>query len=363
MLRRAVTPATHDSADCHPRTDKSPRRASPRNTPHDRQLVGVANRILLSASWIIVGVLAFLALMRLIAWDDVGAFVVVNALQMIVYIPAWMIAVIALARRRWLLASAAFLVVVAQIVFVAPEILAATPVPAWARNAPTIRLLDANVDKSTTFRLGYSRAIRRYRPDVITLEEFTPRSLHHMTDTGVLRLYPFRCAFPQYGATGFLIASRLRMKDCRIHTVRWDDGPTPYMATAELMAAGRQIQLRVVHTLAPFPSSWSEWMAAMHAVDKITAAAATQDVLMVGDFNATWGNRDFALILSHGMTDAAADRGDPFAMTWPNGALVPPFVRIDHLLTGSRLAAVAIATHQGFGSDHRYLTATVAVRA
>jgi endonuclease/exonuclease/phosphatase (EEP) superfamily protein YafD len=84
---------------------------------------------------------------------------------------------------------------------------------------------------------------------------------------------------------------------------------------------------------------------------------------MVGDFNATWDNRGFAALLDDGLTDAAAARGKAIDMTWPNGALIPPFVRIDHLLTGANLAATAIATGPGFGSDHRYLTATVAVRA
>ena len=60
--------------------------------------------------------------------------------------------------------------------------------------------------------------------------------------------------------------------------------------------------------------------------------------------------------------NAAAARGKAIDMTWPNGALIPPIVRIDHLLTGTNLAATAIAAGPGFGSDHRYLTATVAIR-
>ena len=44
-------------------------------------------------------------------------------------------------------------------------------------------------------------------------------------------------------------------------------------------------------------------------------------------------------------------------MTRPNGAVVPPFVRIDHVLTGARLAVTQITTGPGSGSDHRYLPA------
>ena len=78
--------------------------------------------------------------------------------------------------------------------------------------------------------------------------------------------------------------------------------------------------------------------------------------------HAAQARRVFAALLDDGLTDAAAARGKAIDMTWPNGALIPPIVRIDHLLTGTNLAATAIATGPGFGSDHRYLTATVAVR-
>ena len=84
---------------------------------------------------------------------------------------------------------------------------------------------------------------------------------------------------------------------------------------------------------------------------------------MVGDFNATWDNSGFVALLHRGLTDGAAARGGASGMTWPNGAVVPPFVGIDHVLTGARLAVTKIASEPGFGSDHRYLVATVAIRA
>jgi endonuclease/exonuclease/phosphatase family metal-dependent hydrolase len=83
---------------------------------------------------------------------------------------------------------------------------------------------------------------------------------------------------------------------------------------------------------------------------------------MVGDFNATWGNRGFRAILDTGMTDAAAARGQAFDMTWSqNFFVLPPIVRFDHVLTNSSLAVTTITTLDGPGSDHRALEATVAV--
>ena len=61
------------------------------------------------------------------------------------------------------------------------------------------------------------------------------------------------------------------------------------------------------------------------------------------------------------MTDGAAARARPFEMTWSQTKpIIPPVVRIDHVLTGSGVAVTTIATGNGPGSDHRDLQATVA---
>ena len=134
------------------------------------------------------------------------------------------------------------------------------------------------------------------------------------------------------------------------------------MVEATLWSPGGPVALRLVHTLAPFPAYWREWSAALAAVGQSVRASGDSRMLMVGDFNATWGNSGFVALLHDGLTDGAAARGKATDMTWPNGAVVPPFVRIDHVLTGARLAVTEIAAKPGFGSDHRYLVATVAIR-
>jgi endonuclease/exonuclease/phosphatase (EEP) superfamily protein YafD len=319
---------------------------------------------LLVAGWLIVAVLGLVALLRLVAWDSLEPLIVLDALTLIVYLPAWVVAVAALIMRRWWLAGAAVVIVVAQLAFVAPELRAAAPVPAWARHAPVVRVFDANIDKSPRFEAGYVRAIEQDRPDLITLEEFTPPALKSMVASGVLAGFRDRCVAPAYGGTGFLIASRLRMTACRVRTVLWEGQRVPYMVEATLWSRGGPVALRVVHTLAPLPFSayWREWSAALAAVGQSVRAGDDSRMLMVGDFNATWGNSGFVALLHDGLTDGAAARGDAIDMTWPNGAVVPPFVRIDHVMTGARLAVTQVAAKPGFGSDHRYLVAAVAIR-
>jgi endonuclease/exonuclease/phosphatase (EEP) superfamily protein YafD len=317
---------------------------------------------LLVVGWLIVAVLGVVALLRLVAWDSVEPLIVLDALTLVIYLPAWVVAAGALIARRWWLAGAAVVIVVAQVAFAAPELLASAPVPAWAQHVPVLRVFDANIDKSYHFQAGYVRAIEQDHPDLVTLEEFTPPALTAMKASGVLGRFPYRCSAPAFGATGFLVASRLPMTGCRVLTVFSNGEQMPCMVEATLSTAGGPVALRVVHTLAPFPAYWREWSAALAAVGQSVRASGDSRMLMVGDFNATWGNAGFVALLHDGLTDGAAARGNATGMTWPNGALVPPFVRIDHVLAGARLAVTAIAAKPGFGSDHRYLVATVAIR-
>jgi endonuclease/exonuclease/phosphatase (EEP) superfamily protein YafD len=318
---------------------------------------------LLVAGWAIVIGLGVVALLRVLAWDFFEPFIVLNALTTVIYLPAWIIAIAAVIVRRWWLVAAALVIVAAQVVFMVPEFSAETPVPAWAEHAPVIRVFDANVDKNYGFDSGYVQAIEQDRPDLITLEEFTPTAFGSMQASGVLASYPYRCLYPAFGAVGFLVVSKWRLSGCELESVPWDGQQAPYMVEATLYSPGGPVALRVVHTLAPLPSSWTEWSAALAAASRSLRQGSDARVLMLGDFNATWGNAAFVQLLHDGLSDAAAARGDALEMSWPNGAVVPPFARIDHVLTGSRLAATSIAAEAGFGSDHRYLVATVAVNA
>jgi endonuclease/exonuclease/phosphatase (EEP) superfamily protein YafD len=313
--------------------------------------------------WIVVGVLAVFALLRIVAWDSLEPLIVVNALTMVVYLPAWIVAIGAALFRHWLLMGAALVVVVAQIAFVLPELTAAEPLPTWTRHAPIVRVFDANINKVGFFASGYVQAIEAYRPDVMSFEEFSPGALDSMTASGILRAFPYRCSYPAPEATGFFVASRWRLSDCQLRSVEVSYVPRPYMVEATLSTPAGPVALRVVHTLAPLPLMSTEWKLALAAVNRSIRASGTDRMLMTGDFNATWGNRGFVTLLGDGLTDGAAARGQALDMTWPDGAPVPPFIRIDHVLTGPNLAVVTIATGSGFGRrSHHYLTARVAIR-
>jgi endonuclease/exonuclease/phosphatase (EEP) superfamily protein YafD len=338
--------------------------------PTMRDAIGLAffaaRWMLLASSWLVVAAVAAVTVQRVVAWDTaVSVLVWADAVGWLVAIPVLPVAIGGAVARRWWLVGAASALVVAQVALTVPELAAGTSLPSWAVGAPTVRLVDANLDKASTVRPAYLRAIRRERPDLLAFEEFTPAAGAFAGRLGYGRIYPYVCAAPAFGVSGFALASRWPLTGCHMVTVPGEalsGGRITAFAAATVDTPYGALPVRVVHPVAPLPGSAGTWHAALVALGRSVRQAGARRMLVVGDFNATWGSAGFRALLGDGLVDAAAARGHPFDATWPNGAIVPPFLRIDHVLTGTGLAVTTIASHAGDGSDHRFLTATVAIR-
>jgi endonuclease/exonuclease/phosphatase (EEP) superfamily protein YafD len=309
--------------------------------------------------WWVVGILAVTAAMRIFAWDDVEVFAVVNTVTAFVYLPAWIVVVVAAVGRRYALAAAALVIVVLQVLFMLPELTAAEPLPSWVHGAPTIRLLDGNVYNQNPSLAGYGRQIEESHPTLVTMEEAVPNDVAGLEGSGALDGLPYRIQVERYDPRAFLVASKYPLVGT--HIVSFDYQPLIVETDIDL-PSGRQA-LWVVHTNPPIPFFYSGWETQMEFINRQIRARGTAGLIVVGDFNSTWGNKGFRTILDAGMTDGAAARGQAFDMTWSQLVRpLPPFVRIDHLLTGSGVAVTQIETGPGPGSDHRDLHATIAIR-
>jgi endonuclease/exonuclease/phosphatase (EEP) superfamily protein YafD len=139
--------------------------------------------------------LAVVVLVRAIAWDRWSGFTELDAGIEVLYLPAWVVLIACVFGRRWWLAGAAALICVAQVIYVAPELLASTPVPAAVRSEPTFRLFDANVDSSNRSMAGYITQLKAYHPDVITMEETQQYDYEQLEASGVFADLPYRYNF------------------------------------------------------------------------------------------------------------------------------------------------------------------------
>src|SRR5208283_1178793 len=100
--------------------------------------------LLQSVGWLIIAVLGLVVVARIVAWDEWRWFADVDAATEVLFLPAWMVLVGALIGKKWWMAGAAALLCCAQGIYVAPEILAYSSIPAAVRTEPAIHLFDAN---------------------------------------------------------------------------------------------------------------------------------------------------------------------------------------------------------------------------
>jgi endonuclease/exonuclease/phosphatase (EEP) superfamily protein YafD len=365
---RGVTPGTgeqealggavdHDTAGLFPaapptQNDRNERRAAPSARV-------VAGRTALVVGWVVVGGLGLAAFGRWVAWDRLQVLALFDALGALPYVVVWPVLIGALIFRRWVLTAGAVALVAVQLAIGLPEVLAATPVPPWASSPASVhlRLFDGNVKDDNPTMVGYAAQIRSLRPDLVTLEEASPFDLAQLRADGALSGLPYVVNVARYDPFAFIVASRFPLRRPHITVV----GGLPAVVTANLVVDGRTLHLMVVHTQAPVGSDWSRWSDDLAEVNRLVQREHGP-LLVVGDFNATWGNRGFVQLLSDGLQDGAAARGDPWQMTWSQlTGLVPPLVRIDHVLTAHGPVVTSISTGPGPGSDHRRLLAEVAV--
>jgi endonuclease/exonuclease/phosphatase (EEP) superfamily protein YafD len=307
--------------------------------------------------WLIVAFLGLIVFVRIVAWDKLPFFAELDAAVEVLFLPAWLVLLGGLFGRRWWLAGAAALICAAQVVYVAPELLASSPVPAAVRSEPTIRLFDANVAQWNYSMSGYITQLKSYRPEVLTMEETVPGDYTQLKAAGVLATLPYQYQITCCGSRGFIIASHYPLLHVKVSSYQG----LQYLSRSSLVLPNRTIDFWVVHTTAPTDPGVSDWNQELDGIDAQLMSIHPRPLLMVGDFNASWGSRGFRAILSTGLTDAAAARGDPFAFTWSQDLpILPPIIRIDHVLTAGPVTVTEIQTHAGPGSDHRDITATVA---
>ncbi len=135
----------------------------------------------------------------------------------------------------------------------------------------------------------------------------------------------------------------------------------PFAVVSTMTLPGRTVTLVVVHLRSPRPGAEAIWKQQLHDLRELLLHT-TSATLVVGDFNATWGNAGFRALLHGGWVDAAAAEGRPWLMTWSQLTFpLPPLVRLDHVLTNHLLRVTDLSTADGPGSDHRALVATVDV--
>jgi endonuclease/exonuclease/phosphatase (EEP) superfamily protein YafD len=246
--------------------------------------------------------------------------------------------------RRRAAAIVAVLAAAALAAAVLPRVISASQP---AATGPRLRVLTANLMFSTVDPEYLYDLIRRTRPDVVSLQEFTPDEADGLTKAGIQRLLPYNLLRPEWGASGSGLYSR--------YPVTALPEPTTVMRMPRAvltLPGGRTLEMYVVHPLPPISShQTTHWR---HDLDTLPSAAGKDGPIRIlaGDFNATLDMAEFRTVLSRGYADAADRRGHGLAPTWGVDKYGPP-LSFDHVAVDRRVAVRGYGIHLLPGSDHR----------
>jgi endonuclease/exonuclease/phosphatase (EEP) superfamily protein YafD len=289
-----------------------------------------------------------------LSWPYAG----INAFTPVTYLPAYGTLAVGFALRRNRLLIVSMLIIIAHLSWTVPEIWPGKPETAPA-GAAKIRVMSSNLLDTNSNVAALAPQIRAQRPDILVLEEATPRTLGAIETSGVLADFPHREVHAQPEPFGIAVFSRFPLVDPDIRQV----ANLPSLQLTVRVDAARQFRLFAIHTLSPINRDYtSRWR---RQLDRLRADVALtgMPVVLAGDFNATRDHRPFERLLTHHLRDAHDVVGAGWAPTWNVTSLfAPPLLRIDHVLASPQFAVTRYRTGTEFGSDHKPVIVDLAMR-
>ncbi|MFJ6517629.1 endonuclease/exonuclease/phosphatase family protein [Streptomyces filamentosus] len=228
-----------------------------------------------------------------------------------------------------------------------------TPLLAVTHGAPLarIRVVAANVEfgQATGSLIALAR---RERPQLLYVSECDPACGRALT-AALSGLLPHRVSVDAEGSAGSVLLSAFPLRDRSVVP------STMGMPGATADIAGRAVRLQLAHPMPPLPGQVRLWRDELGRLRDAVAARPPDEVpLVAGDFNASQDHAAFRSVVAAGpLLDAARTTDSSRAPTWPMEGPLPPYVQIDHVLTGPDLTATAVRFPPLPGSDHRAVLA------
>lgn len=261
--------------------------------------------------------------------------------------PVPVLCALALGRRRAALVAAVAAAGLAATVL--PRAIASPQPPV---SGPMVRVLSANllfshVDPDFLYDL-----IRRTRPDLVSIQEFTQDEADGLEKAGLGALLPYHVLDAHWLASGSGLYSRHP-----VTALPPQPGTSMAMPRAAVaLPRGRRAEVTVVHPLPPIdPAQTRAWL---HDLGTLPPAAGPGGPIRIlaGDYNATLDMALLRSVLAKGYVDAADQQGGGLDPTWGVSMSGPP-LSLDHILADRRCAVRRYEVHDLPGSDHRAVLA------
>ncbi len=143
------------------------------------------------ALWAITLGLLTLAALHVVCLDFWDPLIWFNAFTLYLYLPAYIVAAIAVWQRRWLLAAINALIIACHLTWVAPDFQPATPsqLAGLADVSRTVRIFSANIRATNPDHESVLKEIAAVDPDIVILIEYRRWWTHSLRDSPVLKSY------------------------------------------------------------------------------------------------------------------------------------------------------------------------------
>ncbi|WP_427007287.1 endonuclease/exonuclease/phosphatase family protein [Pseudarthrobacter sp. H2] len=294
-----------------------------------------------------------------------------------------------LGRRAWLIVVAAGLLAV-QLFWLFPQDYlfpqsnagetpggTARDTPAGGARTVQLKVMDINAELGGADAAEIVRLVRDNGIGLLTIQEHTPALQERLAAQGLASLLPNRISRPVNGAAGSAFYSlhplqplgALPDSQFQVPTVRLTlrtYGPSGSPPGGQTDGQSAVLDVTNVHAQPPVGGRVERWRSDLAAIGRLTAGPG--NLLLAGDFNATYDHSEFRQILHGGpggrqMVDVGTAVGSRLVPTWPMDGQLLPGVVIDHLVTSPQVRATAYSVHRVAGTDHAAIMATLAVPA
>lgn len=225
---------------------------------------------------------------------------------------------------------------------------------------PVVRVIQANTKVGHADPADLVRTVRDRDVDVLTVQELTDESIDGLQEAGLDAVLPYRFVISYGpGGEGGGIYSRFPLSNTRVL-----DGHLSANLVADLdVGMSEPVALLAVHP-APaylFPAAtWESELRSIHS--EMSSVALRRNVIVSGDFNAGYTQRQYRDLLTDGYADAADQVGAGLVPTMPAGRILPAVTGIDRVVTKGAVVT-DLDRIDITGSDHHGLVADVRLRA
>ena len=313
-----------------------------------RPSLKTALALLLAAPWLLW------SLVRLLGLDVRHPLVALMAFTPYAAASAPVPLAVALLLRRWVVAALAALAAGGLVTAVLPRAIDG-PREASGDSGSTLVVMTFNLYGGRADARETLALVRRYRVDVLSLQELTPQAVAELDAEGARELLPGRVLEARDGAAGSGLMGRVAVRPVAPR----DPSGAAQPEGVILVPGAPALRVKAVHPRPPI-SRWSEndWRREMRDLPGPQDGRGLR--ILAGDFNATLDHREFRRLLDEGYVDAADATGDGLRPTWPVRRRRPP-ITIDHVLLPPGVEARRVTVREVRGSDHRAVIAELAL--